>query len=291
MTISLLTVAGQVSSSLAFLFLTASAALQSALVRLSASAPPPPKIGPRPNRSPRVLDFLSRLLSWNTSSARGLDREADGLAGRLGKLILPLPDDRLRERVGYVHGGSRVKREERCSGGGGVEVKRGRKASSSSGRVFCVNPGWLGVPWPKVRGESSRCGPAGSGDWMDANGDVDVLGVDVCAGVWGSLAAEDDSMSGMGSGYDCGRRLERTDCECIEYDLEPEDEEMVPAGEPEWEGGVSFVEATVRTREGARVVDGVTGAEIRCVWRLDDLEWTELFDPELRRCSEPNSPT
>jgi len=97
---------------------------------------------------------------------------------------------------------------------------------------------------------------------MGEIGEMEVLCNDTFAGVCGSLT-EDDSVSGMGSGYVCVCRLERTDCECNEYDLEPEEEETVPAGEWVWDGGVSFVEAAVRAWEGARVVDGVAGAELR----------------------------
>jgi hypothetical protein len=65
---------------------------------------------------------------------------------------------------------------------------------------------------------------------MDVTGDKEVFCDDTCAGVCGFLSGN-DSTSGMVSGYAWGSRLERTDCECIEYDLEPDEEETVPAGE------------------------------------------------------------
>jgi len=106
MTSSLLTVAGHVSSSPVFPCFTASAALQSALVRLLTSSLLPLKNDSSLDRSPDCLSSPCQ----NTSSARGLESETSGHVGRLGKLIVLLADDFLRERVGYVHGGSRVER-------------------------------------------------------------------------------------------------------------------------------------------------------------------------------------
>jgi hypothetical protein len=110
MTISLLTVAGHVSLAPDVPFFTASAALHSALTRLSLSSVPSPNKDPSLKR-PSVPDFSPWIPSWNRSSARGLDLErerANGFIGRLGKLIALAPEnDRLCERIGYVHSGPR----------------------------------------------------------------------------------------------------------------------------------------------------------------------------------------
>lgn len=230
------------------------------------------------------------MSSGNISSALGLDREREresDFRGRLGKLIeLPPPQDRLRERVGYVHSDSRVA----CRNfAGGVEVKGGCNPSSNSGSAFVATLGRGGVPRPKVCGEPSRCGLVAWDEKvaeMDMTGEKEVFCDETRPGVCGLLPADD---SRSVSGNSCGGRLERAGCECIECDLEPDEDETVPAGDSGWEEGVSCVEAATWTLEGDRVAEGVTGTEVRGRRNLDDLECPELFDPEPLRWREPNS--
>lgn len=123
LTISRLTVAGQVSPCSPTPSLTASAALQFALKRLGSPV-------------------------WNTSSTLSLAMER--LRGRLGKLTrLPVAGlERVRLRGGYVAGGSCPTPFLGCCGG--VTVDGGTNTPPRGGYGFELDPGGLGVARPNV---------------------------------------------------------------------------------------------------------------------------------------------